>query len=194
MGNCQAVDNASLVLQTQTGKSERFYSPVSAAEIMKLHPGHCVALLLTTTLYSPPPPPPPATTTTTTINHPITNLFGSPASSFSAPPTIFFSAMLTDSSPTKVIKGLKAKKNGKSDNYKSFLQPPESAGKDHEAKPNCEAASGTNHQLGKVKTHQHQVAINPAAPAKSKPPSRSKLPKPGRGWHPSLNSISEATS
>lgn len=55
MGNCQAVDNASFVLQTRNGRAERFYSPVSAAEIMKLHPGHCVALLLTTTFYSSPP-------------------------------------------------------------------------------------------------------------------------------------------
>ncbi|KAM0033118.1 hypothetical protein Hdeb2414_s0016g00482491 [Helianthus debilis subsp. tardiflorus] len=52
MGNCQAVDNASLILQTQNGRAERYYAPISAAEIMKLHPGHYVALLLTTTFYS----------------------------------------------------------------------------------------------------------------------------------------------
>lgn len=66
MGNCQAVDNASFVLQTQNGRAERFYSPISAAEIMKLHPGHHVALLLTTTFYSSPPP---STTTTTSSHH-----------------------------------------------------------------------------------------------------------------------------
>ncbi|PWA81479.1 hypothetical protein CTI12_AA173110 [Artemisia annua] len=57
MGNCQAIDNASLVIQNPTtGKSERLYSNISAAEVMKLNPGHYVALLLTTTLYSSRPP------------------------------------------------------------------------------------------------------------------------------------------
>ncbi|GKD50993.1 DASH complex subunit DAD4, partial [Tanacetum coccineum] len=58
MGNCQAIDNASLVIQNPTtGKSERLYSNISAAEVMKLNPGHYVALLLTTTLYSSRPTP-----------------------------------------------------------------------------------------------------------------------------------------
>ncbi|KAK6128197.1 hypothetical protein DH2020_012968 [Rehmannia glutinosa] len=52
MGNCQAIDNASLVIQHPNGKIDKLYSPVSATEIMKMNPGHYVALLLTTTLYS----------------------------------------------------------------------------------------------------------------------------------------------
>ncbi|KAJ0579836.1 hypothetical protein HanHA300_Chr04g0122491 [Helianthus annuus] len=52
MGNCQAIDNASLIIQHPTGKVEKLYSAISAAEVMKLNPGHYVALLLTTTLYS----------------------------------------------------------------------------------------------------------------------------------------------
>ncbi|KAJ8772941.1 hypothetical protein K2173_028118 [Erythroxylum novogranatense] len=51
MGNCQAVDAATLVVQHPSGKVERFYLPVSASEIMKMNPGHYVALLLSTTLY-----------------------------------------------------------------------------------------------------------------------------------------------
>lgn len=52
MGNCQAVDNATLVIQHPNGRVDKHYFPVSAREIMKINPGHYVALLLTTTLYS----------------------------------------------------------------------------------------------------------------------------------------------
>ncbi|MFS7897745.1 hypothetical protein Hanom_Chr00s011680g01747791 [Helianthus anomalus] len=68
MGNCQAIDNASLVIQHPNGKVERLYAAVSAAEVMKLNPGHYVALLLTTTLYSSRPPP---STAITTHAHPL---------------------------------------------------------------------------------------------------------------------------
>ncbi|KAI3773636.1 hypothetical protein L1987_48166 [Smallanthus sonchifolius] len=57
MGNCQAIDNASLVIQHPNGKVERLYSGISAADVMKLNPGHYVALLLTTTVYSSRHPP-----------------------------------------------------------------------------------------------------------------------------------------
>ncbi|KAL0421822.1 UNVERIFIED_CONTAM: hypothetical protein Slati_3205100 [Sesamum latifolium] len=52
MGNCQAIDSATLVIQHPNGKVDKLYSPVAAAEIMKMNPGHYVALLLTTTFYS----------------------------------------------------------------------------------------------------------------------------------------------
>ncbi|CAA2983648.1 uncharacterized protein LOC111368129 [Olea europaea var. sylvestris] len=52
MGNCQAIDNASLVIQHPNGRVDKLYCQVSAKEIMKMNPGHYVALLLTTTLYS----------------------------------------------------------------------------------------------------------------------------------------------
>ncbi|KAK6123355.1 hypothetical protein DH2020_042893 [Rehmannia glutinosa] len=52
MGNCQAIDSASLVIQHPSGKVDKMYWPIAANEIMKMNPGHYVALLLTTTLYS----------------------------------------------------------------------------------------------------------------------------------------------
>ncbi|GER53158.1 v-type ATP synthase beta chain [Striga asiatica] len=54
MGNCQAIDNASILIQhPNAAKIERLYAPVAAADVMKANPGHHVALLLTTTtLYS----------------------------------------------------------------------------------------------------------------------------------------------
>ena len=50
MGNCQAIDAATLVVQHPSGKVDTFYWPVSANEIMKMNPGHYVALLISTTL------------------------------------------------------------------------------------------------------------------------------------------------
>ncbi|KAA8542640.1 hypothetical protein F0562_023861 [Nyssa sinensis] len=58
MGNCQAIDNATLIIQHPCGRVEKLYWPVTASEVMKMNPGHYVALLLSTT-----------TTTTTTNNH-----------------------------------------------------------------------------------------------------------------------------
>ncbi|CAA0836103.1 Unknown protein [Striga hermonthica] len=54
MGNCQAIDNASILIQyPNAAKIERLYAPIAAADVMKANPGHHVALLLTTTtLYS----------------------------------------------------------------------------------------------------------------------------------------------
>ncbi|XP_074278730.1 uncharacterized protein LOC141602329 [Silene latifolia] len=46
MGNCQAVDAAALVVQHPNGKIERMYWPVKAHEVMKLNPGHYVALII----------------------------------------------------------------------------------------------------------------------------------------------------
>lgn len=50
MGNCQAIDAATLVIQHPNGKVEKLYWAVSASEIMKINPGHYVALLISTTL------------------------------------------------------------------------------------------------------------------------------------------------
>ncbi|XP_004241552.1 uncharacterized protein [Solanum lycopersicum] len=49
MGNCQAIDNAALLLQHPNGKVEKLYSSVTAHQIMKINSGHYVSLLLTTT-------------------------------------------------------------------------------------------------------------------------------------------------
>ncbi|KAK9925834.1 hypothetical protein M0R45_023099 [Rubus argutus] len=50
MGNCQAIDAATLVIQHPSGKVEKLYGAVSASEVMKMNPGHYVALLISTTL------------------------------------------------------------------------------------------------------------------------------------------------
>ena len=50
MGNCQAIDAATLVVQHPNGKVDQMYWPVPASEIMKINPGYYVALLITTTV------------------------------------------------------------------------------------------------------------------------------------------------
>ncbi|XP_038894996.1 uncharacterized protein LOC120083345 [Benincasa hispida] len=52
MGNCQAIDTASLIIQHPNGKVDRLYWPVNAGEIMKTNPGHYVALLISTKICS----------------------------------------------------------------------------------------------------------------------------------------------
>ncbi|XP_030494423.2 uncharacterized protein LOC115710218 [Cannabis sativa] len=66
MGNCQAIDAATLVIQHPNGKVEKLYCPVSASEIMKTNPGHYVALLISTTLCPTKPTTDKNTTTSTT--------------------------------------------------------------------------------------------------------------------------------
>ncbi|GAB2223749.1 hypothetical protein Drorol1_Dr00004489 [Drosera rotundifolia] len=53
MGNCQAIDAATLVIQHPSGKLDKLYWPVTASEIMRTNPGHYVALLITTTVFHP---------------------------------------------------------------------------------------------------------------------------------------------
>lgn len=54
MGNChchcQAIDTATLVIQHPCGKSDKLFWPVCAGEVMKMNPGHYVALLISTTV------------------------------------------------------------------------------------------------------------------------------------------------
>ncbi|XP_047332230.1 uncharacterized protein LOC124935840 [Impatiens glandulifera] len=66
MGNCQTIDEATLVIQHPGGKVEKMYWPIAASEVMKMNSGHCVALLLLS--------PPPSTTTTTTSTVRITRI------------------------------------------------------------------------------------------------------------------------
>lgn len=86
------------------------------------------------------------------------------------------------------MKGLKAKKNGKLNNIKDF-QPVESIRK-KEANSECEATSTRSNQS--MKTH-HQMRKSSDKHRSRNADTKSAGSKP-RGWHPSLNSISETTS
>lgn len=47
MGNCQAAEAATVVIQHPGNKIERIYWSVSANEVMSSNPGHYVALVVT---------------------------------------------------------------------------------------------------------------------------------------------------
>ncbi|KAJ4967067.1 hypothetical protein NE237_018916 [Protea cynaroides] len=51
MGNCQAAEAATVVIQHLGNKIERIYWSVSAQEVMSSNPGHYVALLITSTSH-----------------------------------------------------------------------------------------------------------------------------------------------
>jgi hypothetical protein len=64
MGNCQAAEAATVVVQHPGGRVERLYWATTAAEVMRANPGHYVALVTLRVAEEkrppPPPPPPPA--------------------------------------------------------------------------------------------------------------------------------------
>ncbi|KAF6175901.1 hypothetical protein GIB67_003389 [Kingdonia uniflora] len=47
MGNCQAIDAASLVIQHPNGRVDRLYWSVTVKEVMRTNPGHYVAFIMT---------------------------------------------------------------------------------------------------------------------------------------------------
>ncbi|KAI3512930.1 hypothetical protein L2E82_27293 [Cichorium intybus] len=195
MGNCQAIDNASLVIQHPNGRAERLYSTISAAEVMKLNPGHYVALLLTTTLYSSRPPS--STTDPTKQNN---SSQPRPVTTNAQPLRITRIKLLRATenltvghiyrlvTTQEVMKGLMAKKNGKVSSNIRVLKPSEES-----ARKNEDAATGSN-QSERTRTH-HQMKKSDKDRRRTAAPANSSgaAIKP-RGWHPSLNSISEASS
>lgn len=46
MGNCQAAEAATVIIQHPGGKVERLYWPTTASDVMKTNPGHYVALVI----------------------------------------------------------------------------------------------------------------------------------------------------
>lgn len=46
MGNCQGIDSRELLLQHPNGKIDKIYSSITAGEVMKMNPGHCVSLVI----------------------------------------------------------------------------------------------------------------------------------------------------
>uniref|UniRef100_A0A0E0L9S6 Uncharacterized protein n=1 Tax=Oryza punctata TaxID=4537 RepID=A0A0E0L9S6_ORYPU len=60
MGNCQAAEAATVVVQHPGGRVERLYWATTAAEVMRANPGHYVALVTLRVAEEKRPPPPPS--------------------------------------------------------------------------------------------------------------------------------------
>ncbi|XP_049396919.1 uncharacterized protein LOC125860912 [Solanum stenotomum] len=188
MGNCQAIDNATLLIQHPSGRVDKLYWPVTANEIMKMNPGHYVALLLTTTTLCPPTNPSSATASTAKkINSATTNTGGT---NNNMPVRITRIKLLkpTDTlvlghvyrliTTQEVMKGLWAKKYSK-----MKQQQLESGDKSSEKSTNSHSKSGVVRRSDlddskQVKQEKHRSSTG------AKP----------RTWHPKLHSISEAAS
>ncbi|XVF54167.1 hypothetical protein PTKIN_Ptkin05aG0159100 [Pterospermum kingtungense] len=172
MGNCQAIDAATLVVQHPCGKVDKFCWPVCASEIMRMNPGHYVALLISTTLY-----------------HSSSNGKCPDNSANNVNPVRLTRIKLLRPTDTlvlgqvyrlittqEVVKGLSAKKHAK---IKKNQQ--ESAQKPYETLARRSEPDKEN----KVSKHERH---RPRSATPSNTASRSKT------WQPSLQSISEAAS
>ncbi|KAL8465324.1 hypothetical protein ACS0TY_034720 [Phlomoides rotata] len=169
MGNCQAIDSATLVIQHPNGRVDKLYSPVSAKQIMKINPGHYVALLLTTTMYS--------STAAAAKNNGGLNNSTTPLRvtriKLLRPTDTLALGHVYRLVTSQVMKGLLAKKQAKMQQ-----QQPENISSDFEAQIR------ENTELDKTKQvkQERQRSRNNSGVSKS------------RGWQPSLKAISEAGS
>ncbi|KAE8694002.1 hypothetical protein F3Y22_tig00110788pilonHSYRG00254 [Hibiscus syriacus] len=175
MGNCQATDAATLVLQHPCGKVERFYWPVTASEIMKMNPGHYVAQLISTTMYH---------SHSSSCNNGKSSLSQQTATVNPVRLTRIKLLRSTDTlllghvyrliTTQEVMKGLYAKKHAKMNrDQESAAEKPYEKGAGQRSEP--EKASKLERQRSRSTTTSNSAG-------------RSKT------WQPSLHSISEATS
>ncbi|KAL3642468.1 hypothetical protein CASFOL_013283 [Castilleja foliolosa] len=189
MGNCQAIDNASLVIQHPSGRVDKMYWPIGVSEIMKLNPGHYVALLLTTTLYSSPAAAGGgggaggATTNKNTISSVHNNKNTPPLritriKLLRPTDTLVLGHVYRLVTSQEVMKGVLAKKQAKTKHGNIMTEKISSE---------FEAVIRKNHEMEKAnqaKHEKHRSRNN--AQVKSSAVSKS------RAWQPSLRSISEA--
>ncbi|XP_038688348.1 uncharacterized protein LOC119987496 isoform X2 [Tripterygium wilfordii] len=166
MGNCQAIDAATLVIQHPNGKVDRFYWPITAIELMKLNPGHYVALLLSTALC----PSADQCSNTTIKQNPVrvTRI------KLLRPTDTLVLGQVYKLITTQVMKGLSAKKFAKMKKTQS----------DSAVKVETRRSEQEENQV----TKQRRRTTRTASPANSAITARS------RTWQPKLQSISEAGS
>ncbi|KAL1810305.1 hypothetical protein ACET3Z_027295 [Daucus carota] len=166
MGNCQAIDNASLAIQQPCGRVDKAYWPLPASYVMKTNPGYHVALLLTTTLY------PPSTTTADSAPLRVTRI-----KLLRPTDTLVLGHTYRLVSSQEVMKGVWAKKHAKMQRKKQS-----------EASSEKEAINSSGES---TLENKNKLVIKHDRPTKTSSKSSSARP---RGWHPSLHSITEAAS
>ncbi|PON61067.1 D-ribose-binding periplasmic protein [Parasponia andersonii] len=192
MGNCQAIDAATLVIQHPSGKVEKLYWPVSASEIMKMNPGHYVALLISTTLCPTKPNENDKNSTTTTTNNTNNNDHGTGTVRLTRikllrpTDTLVLGQVYRLITTQEVMKGLWAKKQAKLKrnlNQSEAEMRVEIIGTGREKPGSGLVEKDSHNQVIKHERHRPRTVSSgiPSAIA-----SRS------RTWQPSLHSISEA--
>ncbi|KAA8540856.1 hypothetical protein F0562_024819 [Nyssa sinensis] len=172
MGNCQAIDNATLVIQHPCGRVDKLYWPVTASEIMKSNPGHYVALLLTSTLC----PSSTTTSTTATNNLPvrITRI-----KLLRPTDTLVLGQVYRLITTEEVMKSLWTKKYAKMKNKQSESVEKQERVKEGPNSTGRRSEMEKTNQVRKQERHRPRTAPANSAAAKS------------RIWQPSLQSIHE---
>ncbi|XP_009782993.1 uncharacterized protein LOC107822481 [Nicotiana tabacum] len=183
MGNCQAIDNATLLIQHPSGRVDKLYWPVPANQIMKMNPGHYVALLLTTTTLCPPTNP----TATATANR--NSSAGKNTGNMPVRITRIKLLKPTDTlvlghvyrliTTQEVMKGLWAKKYAKKQQLHSGEKQDKST---HEKISTSQSRNG-----------QRRSEVDNSKQVKQEKHRSSTGAKP-KTWHPKLHSISESTN
>ncbi|KAH9627091.1 hypothetical protein KSS87_023779 [Heliosperma pusillum] len=181
MGNCQAIDAASLIIQHPNGKVDNMYCPIIAKEVMKMNPGHYVALLITTTICH--------STTSSKTENTIPEKSNNITTRNSVRITRVKLLRPTDTlalghvyrliSSQEVMKGMVAKKQAKM--RKNGIELADSEGLKEAEKLVKKSLQDKTHQVSK---NGHRARTTSSSNGGTRPKS----------WQPSLNSISEFAS
>ncbi|OIW18357.1 hypothetical protein TanjilG_31497 [Lupinus angustifolius] len=187
MGNCQAIDAATLVIQQPNGKVGKLYWPVSASEVMKSNPGHYVALLISTTLCTSKGEKN-CPNKSDNINNNTSQVRLTRIKLLKPTDTLVLGQVYRLISAQEVMKGMWAKKQAK---MKKNL--PESALKSDQVKEKsllemdkaARRIEPEDNQEPKIERHKSRTPASTNAAS---------ITAKSRTWQPSLHSISEASS
>ncbi|KAL4397373.1 hypothetical protein HN51_001888 [Arachis hypogaea] len=193
MGNCQAIDTATLVIQQPNGKVERLYWPVSASEVMKGNPGHYVALLISSTTLCTSKDNnnnnQNAPNNNNNNNHPVrlTRI-----KLLKPTDTLVLGQVYRLISAQEVMKGLWAKKQAKM--KKNLLSESDQVVKLKPGFDMNKAARSLVEQEDKQESNKGERHGSRTTTSSSNGGSGTTTAKSSRTWQPSLQSISEATT
>ncbi|CAN8241058.1 unnamed protein product [Cochlearia groenlandica] len=168
MGNCQAVDAAALVLQHPDGKIDRYYGPISVAEIMRMYPSHYVSLIIPL-----PETNIPAKKTVVEDNDKRKVVRFTRVKLLRPTENLVLGHAYRLITSQEVMKVIKAKKYAKTNKHHSEITK--------DKKIDEESNRNQNNHM-EVKEEKQRCVLTSSASSKSKT------------WRPSLQSISEATS
>nr|GMC75898.1 uncharacterized protein LOC109191125 [Ipomoea batatas]GMC86201.1 uncharacterized protein LOC109191125 [Ipomoea batatas] len=160
------------------GRVDKLYWPVPASDIMKMNPGHYVALLLTTTTFNPGAAAGATNDNKNNIPVRITRI-----KLLKPTDTLLLGHVYRLITTQEVMKGLWAKKNGK---MKQQAEPIEKQQK-MRPKPTSDSKTGL---IARSENKEHCNQIKHRSGGNSSAAGAVKC----KAWQPSLNSISEAAS
>ncbi|GAV71007.1 DUF4228 domain-containing protein [Cephalotus follicularis] len=184
MGNCQAIDAATLVIQHPSGKADKFYWPLIASEVMRNNPGHYVALLISTTLCTPNSNAKCPDDTTLDNNNNNSSVRLTRIKLLRPTDTLVVGQVYRLITTQEVMEGLQAKKcakmTKKAEKQERVVKEQSSRVETSVAR-RSEIEKQANQVIKQQERHQPRTATNSTNSATSK----------SRTWQPSLKSISE---